>query len=127
MIAFDASFLIDYLDGVEATREVIESYDGKPFFAPSLALFETYRGAARTDGPAGVERVVAALDWLDPLPLTDGAAEEAALVEAELLNDGEPINLGDVLVAGICRHHGATLVTRDAHFESVDGIEVRSY
>ncbi|WP_435197252.1 PIN domain-containing protein [Natronomonas sp. EA1] len=127
MLAFDTSFLIDYLDGVPAAGEFVEQHRDRPLHTPALALFEVYRGGARTGGRAHVERVRDALEWVDPLPLDDAAAEEAALVEAELLDAGRPINLGDILIAGICRHHGADLVTRDGHFEQVDGLTVVAY
>jgi len=127
MIVFDTSFLLDYLDGVDATREFLETHEDKPFFAPALALFEVYRGAARTGGRDQIEQAVSGLDWVEPLPLTDATAREAALIEAELLDDGNPINLGDTLIAGICRHNGGRIVTRDDHFDHVEDLEVFTY
>ena len=127
MIALGTSFLLDYLDGVEGTATYLEAKEGKPFFAPSLALFEVYRGVARASGREGIERVESDLDWVDPLPLSEPAAREAALVEAQLLDSGNRINLGDALIAGICRHHGARIVTRDSHFDRVDDLEVDGY
>lgn len=127
MIAFDTSFLLDYLDGVEATAEYLAEHEEKPFFAPSLALFEVYRGAARTGGREQIERVASALEWAEPLPLEDAAAREAALIEAELLDAGERVNLGDTLIAGVCRHNGARIVTRDEHFDRVQDLEVQEY
>jgi len=127
MIAVDTSFLLDYLDGVEAAGDYLKSHQDTPFFVPSLVLFEVYRGAARTDGREGIDRVISALDWLDPLPLDEAAAREAALIEAELLDSGNRINLGDTLIGGICRHHGAAILTRDSHFERIDGLAVESY
>jgi tRNA(fMet)-specific endonuclease VapC len=127
MIAFDTSFLLDYLDGVDAAADYLADHDEKPFFAPSLALFEVYLGAARIGGHEHVEHVAASLDWVEPLPLTDPAAKEAATIEAELLDDGAPINLGDTLIAGVCRHAGARVVTRDTHFATIDGLETEQY
>lgn len=127
MIAFDTTFLIDYLDAEPAAQEFLEERPNKPFFAPSLALFEVYRGGAKSAGSDGVERIVDALDWAEPLELNDAAAQEAAVIEAELEESGEPINLGDVLIAGICRHHGARLVTRDSHFADVPDLETEGY
>lgn len=124
MIAFDTSVLLDYLDGVDAVAAYIQDHPDGSFVAPSLALFEVYRGAARTGGRDHVDRAVRDLDWLDPLPLTDAAAREAAVIEAELLAEGEPANLGDVLIAGICRQQGARIVTTDHDFERIDGLDV---
>ena len=127
MIALDTTFLVDYLDGNSAVREFLEPRRDKPFYAPSLALFEAYRGAATSAGRDGVDRVATSLDWIDPLAVTDGCAREAAAIEAELLAAGTPINLGDVLIAGVCRHNGARLVTCDGDFEHVEGLETVRY
>lgn len=127
MIAVDTAFLLDYLDGRDAAGEFLERNEDRPFVAPSLALFEVYRGAARTGGQDQIGRAASALEWVDPLTLTDACAREAAVIEAELLDDGESINLGDVLIAGVCRHNSATLVTRDSDFDRVTDLDVTSY
>ncbi|MFC7043560.1 hypothetical protein [Halonotius sp. GCM10025705] len=44
MIVFDTTFLLDYLDAVPATEEFLQRHESKPFFTPSLSLFEVYRG-----------------------------------------------------------------------------------
>lgn len=127
MIAFDTSFLVDYLDGVEAAASYLEEHSDRPFFAPSLVLFEVYRGAARTGGREQIERVASSLDWVDPLPLTDAGVQEAAVIEAELLETGERVNLGDTLIAGVVREAGGSLVTADSHFGRVTGLDVVNY
>jgi len=56
MIALDASFLIDYLDGVSAAGEFVKDHREQPLHAPAQALFEVYRAgftAARTPAKAG--------------------------------------------------------------------------
>lgn len=127
MIALDTTFLVDYLDGVDATADFLARHDDMPFVAPSLVLFEVHRGAARADGAAGIDRVDEALEWVDPLALTAAGAREAARVEAAVLDAGEPVNLGDVLIAGVCRHNDATLVTRDEDFGRVPDLDVEFY
>lgn len=127
MIALETTFLVDYLNGESATRDFLEPRAEQPFYSPSLALFEAYRGAEHAAGREGVEQVSDALAWIDPLALTGPAAFEAATLENELLSKGTPINLRDVLIAAVCRHYGARLVTRDADFENVNGLETIGY
>lgn len=127
MMVFDTTFLLDYLDGEDDARSFLERGRDKPFFAPTLSLFEVYRGAARVGGREQIDAVVSGLDWVDPLPLTDPAVREAALIGAELLDAGDRVNLGDTLIAGICRHNGARIVTQDSHFDRVDDLEVLNY
>lgn len=127
MKCLETSFLIDYLDGDEAARAYLEERSNTPFFAPSLSLYEVYRGAARSGGREAVERVEDSLDWVEPLELDRSGAREAALVEAELLDTGSPINLGDILIAGVVRDAGGTVVTNDSDFESVPDLAVERY
>lgn len=127
MLAFDTTFLVDYLDGDDEAGEYLAEIQQRVFFAPTLALFEVYRGAGRSAGPEGIETVAESLDWVEPLPLTNAAALEAAEIEEELLDAGRPVNLGDVLIAGICRNNGATLVTRDEDFQEVKDLDVETY
>ncbi|THE62951.1 type II toxin-antitoxin system VapC family toxin [Salinadaptatus halalkaliphilus] len=127
MIVLDTTFLVDYLEEEPATAAFLEAHRNKPFFATTLTLFEAYRGGARTAGRDGVDRVADALDWIEPLEQTESIAREAAVIEAELLEAGAPINLGDILIAATCRHNGARLVTRDGDFERVEGVETVGY
>lgn len=127
MIVFDTTFLVDYLNEEPAAAAFLEEHSGTPFFAPTLALFEAYRGGARTAGRDGVETVQTALDWIEPIALTEPVVREAALIEAELLENGSPINLGDLVIAGICRHNGGRLVTRDGDFDRIEGLETLRY
>lgn len=127
MIATDTSFLIDFLDGSDEAAVFVESHRDQPFYAPALALFETYRGGARTGGSDAVDRIERALGFVRPLPLDAAVAREASVLETELLDSSAPINLGDVLIAATCRHHGARLVTDDDHFGNVQGLDVLEY
>ncbi|AHF98303.1 twitching motility protein PilT [Halostagnicola larsenii XH-48] len=126
MIALDTTFLIDYLDGVTATAKFLERQSAPIYYAPALVLYEVYEGAALYDGDS-IEKAQTSLDWIEPLEFDHGVSREAAQINAELLEAGQPINHGDVLIAGTCRHHGAALVTRDEHFEAIDGLETVSY
>lgn len=127
MLCVDTSFLIDYLNGETAAEEWLTDHEHQPIHAPTVALFEIYRGVLRADLPGGLDSAADALDWMEPLAFTAGAARETARVEHELRNDGEQINFVDRLIAGICRHHGARLVTRDGDFTRVDGLTVERF
>lgn len=127
----DTNFLIDYLDtereASEDAKALLEANPDREYRIPSVALFEILRGGARLRGAAGVADLIEQLDWADHLPLTPPAAREAALVDGELETSGQKINLGDVLIAGTVREAGGTIVTRDSHFENVDGLDVKRY
>jgi tRNA(fMet)-specific endonuclease VapC len=127
MKCLDTSFLVDYLDGHASAKEFLDAHAETPLFAPTLSLFEVYRGAARSGGRDAAAEAVTALDWVEPLPLDAASAREAALIEDELRSSGSPINLGDVLIAGIVRNAGGSVVTSDADFTSVPDLDVVQY
>jgi predicted nucleic acid-binding protein len=126
MHCLDTSALVDYLEGVATIGEFLEA-NRQPYFAPSVALHEVFVGAARLRGDEGVAAVLSDLDWIEPLPLTVDGAAEAARIDAELHGSGTPIGAMDTLIAGVVREAGATLVTADAHFGRVDGVDVIDY
>lgn len=129
MKALETSFLVAYLaepPGGDA-EAWLEDHDREPLFAPTLCLNEVYRGAVLADGTDTVDDVVRALEWVEPLPFTDGSAQAAAHVEGELKAAGTPSNQMDVLIAGVVREVGAAVVTSDPHFAEVDDLEVIRY
>src|SRR5438477_466651 len=62
---------------------------------------------------------------LSTLPLDEAAADEAAAIRRTLELAGTAIGMGDSLIAGIVRLHGATLLTRNRrHFDKVEGLQL---
>ena len=46
-----------------------------------------------------------------------------AQVRVELKRAGTPIPANDAWIAALCRQHALPILTRDGHFDSVDGIQ----
>jgi tRNA(fMet)-specific endonuclease VapC len=59
------------------------------------------------------------------LPCDSGTAVSYAAVKFELRKKGRPIPENDVWIASIARQHDLTLLTRDAHFQEIDNLEVQ--
>ena len=131
MLCPDTSFILDYLDEDRAAaadaKAFLETHHRREYRIPSIVLFEVLRGGARLRGAAGVADLVEQLGWADKIPLLPGAAREAVIIDIELVDAGQEINLGDVLIAGTVREAGGTVLTRDGHFERVDDLGVETY
>lgn len=129
MYCLDATFLIDYLNEEDGgpTEAFLRANDRCSFAAPTVALYEVSLGALLPDADVEVTDVRGALDWIEPLPLTETAAAEAARIETELMGDGSRIKKRDVLIAAVVREAGGTIVTRDEHFDRVEGLSVEFY
>lgn len=128
MFCLDATFVIDYVDGVEATREFHDRHSTGAYYVPTVVLFEFYRGEIGPRSSTTLADLRRALDWTRELPFTDSAAGEAAEIETELMARDEGIGARDTMIAGTVREADGTIVTRNAgHFERVDGLDVRTY
>lgn len=88
---------------------------------PTLVLFELRRWALRELGEADADRVMAATRNANIMPL----GEATALLAAELTVQYKLPAL-DALIYASALHHGATLITCDAHFEALPGVEYRA-
>ena len=92
--------------------EVLAGFDGS-----------TRRGRAQM----GVFRDFLSAPNLRIVPLTEKTAEVYARVFRSLKSAGTPIPIPDVWIAAQAIEHGAALVTCDAHFNAVDGLELVSH
>ncbi|WP_254864465.1 PIN domain-containing protein [Halovivax gelatinilyticus] len=127
----DSSFLVDLLqpksDHHEDAVDYLDSNEGRAYGAPTPILYEIYRHAAWAGGTDQLAETIDALDWIDPVAFTEPAAQESALIRAELLANGNAINEQDILIAGVARESGAPILTRDGDFENVPGLDVEYY
>lgn len=88
---------------------------------PTLVLFELRRWALRELGDPETDRVMAATRNAHIVPL----GESTAVLAAELTVQYRLPAL-DALIYASALDHGATLVTCDAHFEALPGVEYRA-
>jgi tRNA(fMet)-specific endonuclease VapC len=79
----------------------------------ALASIRVEQNLARLDQLAGSMPV---------LPCDQATAASYGVVKLQLRGKGKPIPENDVWIAALARQHELTLVTRDSHFESVDGL-----
>jgi tRNA(fMet)-specific endonuclease VapC len=77
---------------------------------------------------ARVESNLARLDEfakaLMVLPCDTQTAASYGIVKFDLRKKGRPIPENDVWIAAIARQHGLTLLTRDGHFQGIEGVDV---
>lgn len=96
----------------------------------SVVLFELRHGAARSASPARNQARVEAFlaGRIDVVPFTQGDAEEAGELRAELERAGTPIGAYDVLIAGQARGRSATLITHNTReFGRVAGLMLEDW
>lgn len=122
----ETSYLVDYETGREAARAFFESHANESLSASTISAFELGFGVALA-GTDAFDVLRDSLTWVEFLEFSVDDALEAARLQAELESAGERIPVPDVMIAGVARNRGATLVAADAHFDSVDGLDVIEY
>lgn len=55
-------------------------------------------------------------------PISADSAEWFALIKRQLRAKGKPIPMNDVWIAASAMEHGARLLSKDAHFDAIEGL-----
>ncbi len=120
MIVADTDVLIDFLAHKGLAERVAFELERGDLRTTAISRFELMAGARSVRQQAAVLDL---LEALPTLPLDQAAADDAARVRRDLEAKGEGIGMADSLIAGIVRHHGGILLTRNRrHFGRVDGL-----
>jgi len=67
------------------------------------------------------------LDLFDLLSVGRSTANFYAEIRTELRNSRQPIPSNDIWIAALAREHRFPIVTRDGHFQSVDGLRILAW
>ena len=118
----DSDILIDALKSFGQTAERLAAHALKnELVTTAVNVFEVARGLT----PAGSAAGKALLSEFEVLPLDAVAAERSADVYQKLRAAGTPIEIGDLLIAGIALSRGMPVLTRNRRdFERIDELEL---
>jgi tRNA(fMet)-specific endonuclease VapC len=100
----------------------------KKLYVPSPAIGELYFGARKSARIEwNLERVRVFITRFVILPCDHETAEFYGEIKAALKRKGKPIPDNDIWIAAIASQHNLSIVTRDRHFNEVDGINLVSW
>lgn len=131
MKVLDASFLIDYLEGVDATKEFYEANGGEAerWVMPVPAYAEALVGEGNfPDGDIAGAR--AALAWAEKHAVDEQTAVAAGEIADEISAEGPFLDGLDALIAAVGRELDAPVVSADrdlTHPETATIIDVEEY
>jgi tRNA(fMet)-specific endonuclease VapC len=122
----DTSAAVELLGGDERTETLIREFS--LVHLPHVVLDELWYGAYRS---GKIEDHLGDLDHLlamTGLLLPDEATAEAfGRLKNQLRAKGRPIPENDLRIAAISVPHDLILLARDAHFDQIEGLAVRSW
>jgi hypothetical protein len=109
----------------------IDEEDPRTLAVTAVTAAELLHGVARLPRGARRRKLEAAVDGLltedfagRVLPFDGAAAVHYAELVAARERDGRPVSVADGQIAAICRHHGATLATRNVRDFDAAGLEL---
>jgi predicted nucleic acid-binding protein len=131
MKVLDATYLIDYLDGVEATKEFYEANgaENERWVMPVPAYAEVLVGEGNL--PNGdVASARAALSWGETYEVDAKTAVTAGEIADEVAPGGPYLDGLDALIAAVGRELDAPIVSADGdltHEETTKVVDVEEY
>lgn len=119
MLVLDNNVLSDYLNGTAAAEEFLTAHETDEWAVPSIVLYEALMGATYgyiSAEPATVRQAVTGS--MRVLDATERTAVEARRLQADLLDEGSPVDQLDALIAASAIEHGGTFATAEKTFAS---------
>lgn len=127
MTVLDTDFLVALFRGNTDAKELADRINFPK--TTIINAFELYYGAKRSKKPeASLSEVISLLDSIDVLEFEKHAALLAAQIQAELMNSGDPVNILDILIAGIVKANDEEVFTRNVdHFKRINGLKWKQW
>lgn len=119
----DANVVIDLFRGDQRTISRISKI--KVIAVPAIVLGELYFGANKSNQtPKRIDEIMHLQELVHILDITKSTARIYGEIKNQLRIKGRPIPENDIWIASIAKEHKLPLLTKDKHFESVEGIAV---
>lgn len=125
-LILDTNAVSAFADGDRQLRLAIGTE--RNLAAPAVVLGEYLFGIRQSRYRAQYERWLKAhLPLFSMLPIDAATAGRYAEIRLELKSAGEPIPSNDVWIAALARQYDYAILTRDRHFEAVQGVRLVSW
>ena len=95
----------------------------------SITSLELYEGVGRSRKPEAEKRkVLSVLDSKHVIPADHGVMRRAGELSGRLIEDGEPIDREDCIIAATAIQENEPVLTRnDSHFGRIPNLDVETY
>ncbi|WP_299568847.1 type II toxin-antitoxin system VapC family toxin [uncultured Pedobacter sp.] len=122
----DTNIVIEVFSGnMDIANKVNQLGD---FYIPTIVLGELYIGINRVINKT--KHLKKLNDFLTLCSLIDvdgNTSQHYGEITANLFKKGKPIPSNDIWIAAIAKQHNLILVTRDKHFNEIEGLSMESW
>lgn len=124
-VVLDTSAYVDFAQGRQDVVDIMATQSTE-IFLPAIVIGELsygfMKGSRTAYNEKKLQNFITSLA-VSLIPVDEGVARKYAIIYFFLSNRGVRIPINDVWIAACCMYVGGTLLTRDAHFASVDQID----
>ncbi|MBC7552378.1 MAG: type II toxin-antitoxin system VapC family toxin [Taibaiella sp.] len=122
----DTNIVIEVFDDNKILAERME--DIGALYISTVVLGELYTGINRVTNKAKHHKKLNDfLQLCTVLDIDSISAQYYGETAAALFKKGKPIPANDIWIAAVTLQHGLTLVTRDKHFNEIEGLNIVSW
>ena len=126
----ETSFVVDFLKGDEDAVSKMQSLidEDVPYEITTPTIFELWGGLVNLEKPEKeLQRITSLLEGIIIFPLDEESAKIAGNVDGQLVKRGLKIDTEDSMIAGIAIKNNKKVLTRDKHFDRIEGLKVLDY
>ena len=121
---FDSNIVIDIFRNRQSTIELVKDIDN--ISIPAIVLGELYYGANKSNQTAKRTLQIEQLEkTVNIIEVTAITARFYGEIKDKLRIIGKPIPENDIWIAAIAKENNLTLITKDKHFNYVDGVQIK--
>ena len=122
----DSNIIVDIFRGDKEAISRVKRID--VVYVPVIVIGELYYGANKSDQTPKRKLEVEQLEeMVTVLNITRSTARIYGEIKDKLRAKGRPIPENDIWIAAISLEHQLTLITKDKHFENVEGINIEEF
>lgn len=122
----DTNIIIAYLRGDDVVQEHFSQ--SSEIFLSVTVVGELYYGAEKSEQREKNSASITYLTTQLPVLLIDTETSKwYGIIKAKLQKKGKPIPENDIWIAAIALRYELVLVTRDSHFDEVEGIHLERW
>ncbi len=116
------------LEEEELVLENLREIPSEQIFVPVIVLGELHYGARKSARTGeNLRRLEAFIESSNIVPCDEAVARVYGATRDALRRKGRPIPENDIWIAAIAIQHDLVLVSRDSHFEHVEGLRLERW
>ena len=122
----DSTIAVAFLNGDPNVKEQVSQAD--EIYLPAIGLGELYYGAFNSSKKQeNLEKIDGFKAEVYLLDCDEYTAKIYGQIKKGLRDKGTPIPENDIWISAVAIQYGLTVVTRDSHFDYVDGLSVEKW